>query len=119
VTAASSVPAKWHNVTTKGCKSNGSACTYTAPDTAPLPDGTTTVGFSLRAPSSGASETATLTWAIPDPEIGYIDAGDEACNTSFAQHLSLENEKTKVPLSKLLSYEPQTYTINGVRHGVP
>ena len=84
MTAASSVPAKWHNVTTKGCKSNGSACTYTAPDTAPLPDGTWTTGFSIRAPTSKADETATLNWAIPDPEIGYIDAGNDECYTSCA-----------------------------------
>ena len=91
-------------------------CTYHAPDTTPRPDGTWTTGFSIRAPSSQANETATLNWAIPDPEIGYIDAGNDECYTSFAQFLSLSDEQTKVPLSKLLSSDPQTYTISGTRH---
>jgi hypothetical protein len=36
-------------------------------------------GFSVRAPS--ADGTATLSWIVEDPEVGYVDTGEDTCNT--------------------------------------
>ena len=110
------IPASWHDVTTTGCKSGGGACSYAAPNTVPLPDGRTTVGFSIRAPSANADATATLTWSLPRPEIGWIDAGDDECNASFHQSVPFERQLVKVPLAQLLSPAPQTYTFGGTQH---
>jgi hypothetical protein len=71
----------------------------------PRPDGKKSIGFSVEAPSKDA-DSATLTWDVPDPEVGFVNATDEACNVSIQQTLAPEQLKQEVPLSQLKGTEP-------------
>jgi hypothetical protein len=61
-------------------------------------DGMWDIGFSFEAASPAAAE-ATLTWAVPTPEVGFVDFDDSVCNVRNIWH-SLEQEKIqqKLPL---------------------
>ena len=72
-----------------------------------------TVGFSIVAdPTSGE---ATLHWSLLPPEIGAGSAKDE-CNIQIWGGLPAETSNQTVPLAKLLSSDPQTFTLAGSAH---
>ncbi len=71
------------------------------------------IGFSLDATSKDA-ENATLTWAIPNPSVGFVDADDSVCNVGeIWDGLASEKEQQQVPLAKLAGTEPLTLTFTG------
>ena len=79
----------------------------------PMPDGTWPVGFSLSA-ASATAETAKLTWAISDPDVGFIDAGESVCYVfSIRKALDDGMEDQQVPMSTLAGTEPFTLTFDG------
>jgi hypothetical protein len=82
-------------------------------DRTPMPDGNWTVGFSLRA-SSATAESATLSWAVPDPDPGFFDADDSVCNVfSIWKGLESGREDQQVPLKTLAGTEPFTLSFDG------
>jgi len=78
-----------------------------------IPDGTWGIGFSLRA-ASATAETATLSWAIPDPDPGFIDADDGVCNvSSIWKAIDQGKEDQQVPLTTLAGSDPFTLSFSG------
>jgi hypothetical protein len=107
-------PGQW-NWTLHGCENlfdTPQVCDRTL-QRSPSPDGTWTVGFSLRAASASA-QTATLSWAIPDPDPGFFDADESVCYVfSIWKAIDAGKEDQEVPLSKLAGTEPFTLTFDG------
>jgi hypothetical protein len=94
-----------------GCKFAGNGtlqpCSY-AGSTVPFVP--LTVGFSIVAdPTSG---DATLDWSLLPPDIGAGYAKDE-CNIQIWGDFPSEASNQTVPLAKLLSADPQTFTLAG------
>lgn len=101
----------------KGCQGidNGDPITScaTAFDRKAGGDGMWQIGASVSATSKDA-ETATLTWYIADPSIGFFDAADAACNVSEVWHgLEPEKEKQQIPMKQLAGTDPVTLTYSG------
>ena len=105
------------NLTVFGCTfdSHGTAapCQQTLPTQSPQPNGTTTIGFSITA-ASAAAATATLHWAVPDPEVGVAGGGSDPCNApDLTQSIPYTQLDQTVPMAQLSSTQPQTYTFSG------
>ncbi|MBI5106343.1 MAG: hypothetical protein HZB46_15390 [Solirubrobacterales bacterium] len=110
------IPAAYSDDTTAGCKHDDSfktvPCTHAHP-TRPLGgDGMTSIGFSVTA-ASPAAETAMLDWGVPQPEVGFVDAGDEECSVHILAFRDQEDDHQVVPLAKLLADGPQTFEFAG------
>lgn len=72
-----------------------------------------TIGASIEAPSASA-QTATLRWAIPDPDVGFFDADEEVCYVfEIWKALDADEDRQQIPLSKLKSGNPVTLTFKG------
>ena len=94
-------PGKW-TWALHGCDLSGApkVCDTTLERT-PSPDGTWGIGFSLRA-ASPTAETAKLSWAIPDPDPGFVDADDGVCNvSSIWKAIDQGKEDQQLPLKTL------------------
>jgi hypothetical protein len=109
-------PAKW-SYTLKGCEGIQTggpivACS-TALERTPTPDGRWGIGFSMQADSKDAA-SATLTWWIPDPSVGFFDAQDSVCNVFEIWHsLDSDKQRQEIPLEQLAGTEPVTLTFHG------
>ena len=109
------VPATWFQ-TLHGCEYTPSldivpcSTTHTSQ---PKPDGRWKVGFSIRAYEPDA-QTMGIHWTILDPSVGFIDADNSVCNFSeIWKGLEYEVGQQQVPLERLASTAPQTYTFTG------
>ena len=109
------VNATWHDHLLEGCKFDDAGhklpCSATAPTQTPRPDGTWPVSFSVRAGQNPGE--AQLTWALNDPEIGFIDSGEEQCYVRMWAPVPLELQKRTVPMDTLRSTDPITLDFNG------
>lgn len=109
------VPAQWNNVL-HGCIQTDDLqiqpCSTTKTET-PRPTGDWKIGFSVRADSADA-KTATATWAVSNPSVGYFDADNSVCNfTELWKGLEYETSQEQISMEKLADTAPQTYTFTG------
>jgi hypothetical protein len=79
-------------------------------DNAPYPGD---VGFTITA-QDPASGQATLDWSLLDPAVGFHN--DFSCYVVIEGHVPDEAESQTVPLAKLFSPDPQTFTFSGSLH---
>lgn len=64
------------------------------------------LGFKLEAASAKAP-TATLSWFVADPEVGFVDYDDSVCNVqNIRPHLTLEQLEQQVPLEWFAGSQP-------------
>ncbi len=75
-------------------------------------DSSVWVGFSNAADPADVR----LTWAFEDPEVGYIDAGDDECNSHVWGHFDPPVNHSTVPRSQLQGTGPITLTLAGSGH---
>ncbi len=76
-------------------------------------DGLWQIGFSLSAASKD-SQTATLSWYLADPSVGFFDADDSACNVQEIWHgLDTGRNQQQIALSELAGTDPVTLTFHG------
>ena len=75
---------------------------------------TDTLGFTIRAASVEAEE-AVLDWSVPQPEVGFVDAGNEECHTHIWATRDAEDDRQRVPMAKLRARGPQTFEFAGTR----
>ena len=84
------------------------------PDQTPRPDGMWPVSFSV---SNGANAgEAKLNWGMDDPEVGFVDAGNEECYTHIWGYFPPETQHRTVSLDTLQSTEPITLNFTGTGH---
>ncbi len=111
------VHGRWHSHHLEGCKSGPGGrvpCVADMPDRTPGLDGTKPVSFSV---SDGASPgEARLSWGMDDPEVGFVDAGDDECNVHVWSYFPQEVQQRTVSLDTLRSTEPITLNFNGTGH---
>jgi hypothetical protein len=86
-------------------------CTRSNPGTQ-LP-GALTIGFSLQVPNPASGE-AKAHWQVIAPGPG--DAGNPVCNVSMYNYIPYDKTTVTVPLAKLLSTSPQTFTYSDSIH---
>ena len=53
---------------------------------------------------------------MDDPEVGFVDAGDDECNVHVWSYFPQEVQYRTVPLDTLRSTEPITLNFNGTGH---
>lgn len=110
------VSARWHNELVRGCTiENGKQpCEKSMPDRTPGDDGLWHVyaGFS----TGDSPDEVRVTWAIPDPEVGFFDASDEECNAYVYGNFPLELDSHQIPLTELQGEGPITLTYSGSTH---
>jgi hypothetical protein len=70
------------------------------------------VSFNIWAPSL-ASGQATLDWVLLDPAVG---SPADPCDVSIAGQIPFDTRTQTVPLARLLSPDPQTFTLAGSSH---
>ena len=112
------VNAAWTEQQLKGCKYDPDnpgrplPCEETAPDEHPLPDGRWPVGFGISTSGAPAGQ-AKLSWSLLYPSVGSRNL----CQV-FINGKSVPADKLTqvVSLSRLMSSEPQTFTISGSHH---
>lgn len=107
-------PATWA-WTLRGCENlfDAPQVCETSLERTPSPNGTWGIGFSLRA-ASPTAETAKLSWAIPDPDPGFVDADDGVCNvSSIWKAIDQGKEDQQLPLKTLAGTDPFTLTFSG------
>jgi hypothetical protein len=76
-------------------------------------DGNWSIGFSIDAASKDAG-TATLTWALSAPEIGFVDFTDDVCNVQDIWHpLTPGKNKQEVPLATFAGTDLFALTLKG------
>jgi hypothetical protein len=97
-----------------GCKYGSTwqlqPCSYTYsnyPFNGPL-----SVGFDIYTPSPATGQ-ARLDWVLLNPAVG---ATVDPCNVTIGGDIPFETQTQTVPLAKLLSPDPQTYTLAGSTH---
>lgn len=109
------VPATWFQ-TLHGCEITPDPDTIpcsTTHTSNPKPDGRWKVGFSIRAYEPDA-QTMGIHWTILDPSVGFVDPDNSVCNFSeLWKGLDYDVGAQQVPLEKLASTAPQTYTFTG------
>jgi hypothetical protein len=105
------VPAAWtHEL--HGCNDDKDPCSTTV-TRSPGGDGKWPVSVLVEATSNDAP-TATLTWAVDDPSVGFIDADPSVCNvTEFFQGLPNDARQQQVAMSTLRANGPTTLTLEG------
>lgn len=105
------VAARWTDHHLEGCRSgpNGKErCATTMPDRAPGGDGTWPISFAASGDASAGE--VTLTWSLDQPEVGFVDRGDEECNVHIWSAFPLERRIRKVAVSALQGSGPVTVT---------
>ena len=109
-----SVQAEWYDDYVYGCKSGRQSCSTQLPDRTPLPDGSwpVSVSFSEAADPSKVR----LNWGMDDPEVGFVDAGDDECNSHVWGYFPQETQRTTVSRSELQGTAPITLTFAGSGH---
>jgi hypothetical protein len=111
------VHGRWHSHHLEGCKSGPGGrvpCVTDMPDRTPGLDGTKPVSFSV---ANGANPgEARLNWGMDDPEVGFVDAGDDECNVHVWSYFPQEIQHRTVSLDTLRSTEPITLEFNGTGH---
>ena len=110
------VDAMWHNDTVFGCKlsPNKQPCSEQMPNSAPQPDGLDAVSVSF-SKADDPSEVE-LWWSFHDPEVGYVDAGDDECNSHVWGHFDDPVNVQTVPMSTLQKSGPIDLTLAGSGH---
>ena len=105
------VPSAWtHQL--QGCDDMKAECSTTLLRK-PMPDGTWPITVLIEATSIDAS-TATLTWNVENPSVGFIDADPSVCNvTEFFQGLPASAGQQQVPMADLKANGPTTLTLEG------
>jgi hypothetical protein len=108
------VQAEWYDDYVYGCKSGRQSCSTRLPDRKPLPDGSwpVTVSFSNAADPSKVQ----LNWAMDDPEVGFVDAGDDECNSHVWGWFPQETQRTTMSRSELQGTGPIELTFAGTGH---
>ncbi len=112
------VNGRWHSHHLEACKFDSEGrkvpCTADLPVTTPRPDGTWPVSFSVAAGSNPGE--AKLNWSMDDPEVGFVDAGNEECYTHIWGYFPQEVQHRTVSLDTLRSTDPITLNFNGTGH---
>jgi hypothetical protein len=75
--------------------------------------GASTIGFHIKVPDP-ASGAATLEWMVKPP--GVADATEADCHTTIQAYPPYDKTVQSVPLPRLLSTDPQTYTFTQSVH---
>ena len=70
------------------------------------------MGFDIYTPSPATGQ-ARLDWVLLNPAVG---ATVDPCNVTIGRDIPVETQTQTVPLAKLLSPDPQTYTLAGSTH---
>ena len=107
------VQAEWYDHHLYGCTSEGS-CTATMPDRTPQPDGSWPVALSFSEATDPSK--IRLDWGMDEPEVGFVDAGDDECNSHVWGYFPQETRRTTVSRSELQGTEPITLTFAGTGH---
>lgn len=111
------VHARWTGHHLDGCKSGpgGMAeCHTDMPDREFGGDGTRAIGFSASAAADPSK--VRLTWSIDQPEVGFVDAGDDECNVHIWGSVAPEVTVRDVPLSTFTASGPQELRFEGTAH---
>ncbi len=100
--------------TLQGCMADPNGGGVVACDTThSYTDGGEQLGFSFES-TPGDRSTVTVTWSLPQPEVGFVDIGDEVCNVStLAQYFSEAKIITVVPRDTFLTDAAKTLSISG------
>ena len=108
------VQAEWYDDYVYGCKAGPSSCSAHLPDRSPLPDGSWPVAVSF----SEAAEPSKirLDWGMDDPEVGFVDAGDDECNSHVWGYFPQEAQRTTIPRSEMQGTGPIHLTLAGSGH---
>jgi hypothetical protein len=111
------VRARWTGHHLDGCKSapGGMApCHVDMPDRVYGGDGTRAIGFSASAASDPSK--VRLRWSIDQPEVGFVDAGDDECNVHIWGAVPPEVVVRDVPLSTFTAPGPREVRFEGTAH---
>jgi hypothetical protein len=109
-----STAARWTNNQLNGCRINDDGelvpCSTTGPDATPQPDGKRDIGFFLQGQRGN---NVVVDWALDDPEIGYVDAGNEECFVHAWGPLDQEVTQQEYPVSMFAGPGLKTFDFSG------
>jgi hypothetical protein len=104
----------WSGHHLEGCSLSPSpmhACTVDMPTRPVLGDGRWPMGFSI---SGGANDAMwQMRWSMDDPEVGFVDAGDDECNVHIWGYFDDATQLRMVPRATMLQTSPVTLVFKG------